>query len=121
MVMIKKLYVKNFRCPVCGHIVNVRNLYKYFPIEVFIWHGLGYGRGFKPEAIEDKQIVDLVKQKIRTLYLQFFGHEGPVKKFKEVVPLHGCSAVFEDGGVSCYDVDKMVGVFDLEGWGNVGI
>jgi hypothetical protein len=112
-----KLYVINFRCPICGHIVNVSNLYKSFPIEIFIRHGLGYGRGFKLETIKNKQIVDLVKQKIRALYSQFFGHEIPVKKFEDV-PVQYYSTIFENKEMNYINSIGM-DVISLEGWDNV--
>jgi hypothetical protein len=88
-----------------------------FPVEVFIMHGLGRGRGFSFEHVKNEQIIDLVKQKIRALYSQFFGHEIPVKKFEDV-PVQYYSTIFENKEMNYINSIGM-DVISLEGWDNV--
>jgi len=62
---------KNFRCPLCGSTVSPTRLDNSYSIDIYSMHGLGKGRGFSFEKIEDLSLVELVKDKIRELYLRF--------------------------------------------------
>lgn len=59
---------KKFRCPLCGAIMPVERLRRFYPIEIFIVHGLGRGRGFSFERVSDEALVLKVIDKVAALY-----------------------------------------------------
>jgi hypothetical protein len=63
---------KRVRCPICGHIVSAGNVLKDFPIEFFVVHGLGHGRGFSFEPVEGGLLLIQLKEKISAVYNRFF-------------------------------------------------
>lgn len=65
------------RCPLCGNMATLRQVSEFHPIEVFVCHGLGKGRGFSFEkTLNDGGFISLVKQKILRLYERFFPAES---------------------------------------------
>ena len=64
---------KKFRCPICGHIVSEENVLKDFPLEFFVLHGLGRGRGFSFEPVKGGLLLIQLKDKISVIYNRFFG------------------------------------------------
>ena len=63
---------KNFRCPLCGSMVSPIRLDNSYPIDIFVMHGLGKGRGFSFEKVEDSSLFERIKTEIINLYARFF-------------------------------------------------
>ena len=69
------------RCPLCGHVVNPEAIERFYPIETFIVHGLGKGRGFKFERIVNNRLISKIKLKLLGLYSVLFGIKFDVEPF----------------------------------------
>jgi len=85
---------KRFRCPICGHIVSEDNVLKDFPLEFFVLHGLGHGRGFSFEPVKGGLLFIQLKEKISAVYNRFFGIRMEIAPFYPMAEVSGFDTIY---------------------------
>ena len=96
---------KRFRCPICGHIVSGKSVLKDFPLEFFVLHGLGRGRGFSFEPVKGGLLLIQLKEKIFAVYNRFFGIS------LDITPFHTMAEVSDFSMAETSDFDTIPSQF----------
>jgi hypothetical protein len=84
---------------------------KDFPLEFFMLHGLGYGRGFSLEPVEGGLLFTQLMEKISAVYDRFFGTRMEVAPF---YPLTEASAMAE-----LSDIVEVSDMADVSAFGTI--
>ena len=101
---------KRFRCPICGHIVSGKSVLKDFPLEFFVLHGLGRGRGFSLEPVEGGLLFTQLMEKISAVYTRFFGIRMEIVPFYPMADVSGFDTIY-----SRFSTSAVVKGFDKIG------